>query len=362
MASTLGYSPVALINKKKHYSSLVQDNLELFYSEKDNLELFYNKEKIPGGQIPNGPVFSEFIEQFNEFIEELTRKELEYPPDAPYPIIGSGSHGVAYLLTFGGQLYVLKRIILSGPLIDIQNVEQEIEILIKLIGKPFAVQLLGSVIKYNPPSIYNFGYRTGTAYLLYPFIPGMTLDKYQETYPNQTKKSIKIYEKIIDAVQALHDSGILHSDIKPNNIWIPDNPDISPFLLDFGVSQTLYNNDGTPIPYARSVGAMNYWSVRRMNSRYHGDPKINYPMTSGINWFALAKSLGDNEHTSPLNRKGRFKQLLSTNNNSTLTYQDLKAIIAEMKKNENPPSGGTRRYTKRNNKKTRKNKKIKKRN
>jgi len=366
MASAYGYAPMLPIYQHKleaPLSPIHQQNsilLKKNYSPivKGDLEIFYNEKIIPGGQIPNGPVFSEFIEQ---------------PLNITHPKIGEGSFGDVYLLTFGDQQYVLKSIILNSP-IAIQHVKQEIYILVNLIGNPFAVQLLGSIIKYK--SRYSNGeYKTGTAYLLYPFIPGMTLEEYQKRYPSQTKESIDIFEKIIDAVQELHLAGILHSDIKPDNIWIPDDRTKSPFLLDFGASQTLYNTDG-PVKYTRPVGAWAFWSDKRMRNTHLAGQ--NYPMTTGINWIALAKTFGYNDNykwnikesksvsgQSPLNRNGLFKKLANMNNESTLTYKGLKNVITKIKNNVNPPSGG-RRHTKRNkqkrNKRTRQNKKIKKRN
>ena len=346
-----GYAPLPIIHQKNSSNQI----------QPDHLEIFYNEEALPGGRFPDGSLFRNLITR------SLNTNDKK---------IGEGVFGNVYLLTFGDQQYALKKINV-GNSTQIQYVKQEIEILRNLIGKPFAVQLLGSIITYDSPD-------SGTAYLLYPFIPGMTLDAYQQTHKTQTKESIEIFEKIIDAVKALHDTGILHSDIKPENIWIPNDRSIPPFLLDFGLSQTLFNKDGKKVNYARPVGTYEFWSDQRMiNTLYDGK---NYPMTTGINWNALAKTLGESDPyqwnakarksitgQAPLNRKGRFKKKLEekrenkTLKNSTaktLTYEDLKEIITEMKKNENTLSGGTRRYIKYNrqkkqNKRTRQNKKNK---
>ena len=350
---------------KKYYPTPIN------HPELGELEILYT-EKIPRGQLSDRLSFLDIIKQ---------------PLDTTYTKIGEGVSGDVYLLDFG-EKYVLKSIPLLG-VVYIQYIKHEIEILLNLIGNPYAVQLLGSIIKYNPRYFNNNAdligkLKTGTAYLLYPYIPGMTLETYQKKLEEhqkihgadttESREMIDIYDKIIDAVESLHKTGILHSDIKPDNIWIPDDRTKPPFLLDFGLSQTLFSKDG-PVNYTRNVGARGFWSHQRML-----DTQRNYkmyPMSKGINWIALAKTFGYNDKfiynkeeykyetgQSPLNRNGRFKKLANAYNKNErpLTYKHLKDIIAEMRQNL---SSGGRRHTKRNKQKRnkrRQNKKTKKRN
>lgn len=51
-----------------------------------------------------------------------------------------------------------------------------------------------------------------------------------------TKNLIKIYSNIVDAVAYLHERGIAHLDIKPENIFIDEN--FNPVLADFGCCET----------------------------------------------------------------------------------------------------------------------------
>jgi len=347
MAAAYGYAQLPPILQDKSDVPISPINKQSSIPNKeDKLDIFYNEKIIPGGKLSDEVSFLDIIK--------------EPLPLTKYTQIGEGNFGDVYLLEFEDKKYVLKLIKLNNP-IEIQHVEQEIEILQELIGNPYTVQLLGSIIKYKP-HYYNLNnseveYRTGTAYILYPFIPGMTLKEYQDKHEKPTTKSIEIFEKVIDAVHNLHEAGILHSDIKPDNIWIPDNPGQSPFLLDFGSSQRLYK-DKQPVVYTRRVGSMNFWSKKRYNDYMLGnDNGETYPMTKGINWIALAKTLEEN-------RNGRFKKLANAynKNEKNLTYQELKDIIAEMRKNL---SSGGRHHTKRNKQKRNKrcqNKKTKKRN
>ena len=232
-------------------------------------------------------------------------------------IIGKGGFGKVYLLNFPEHPFVLKEMILKNEKFLI-SVENEVKALKQVIGKWYAVQLLAAAIVIDENITLG---KLGTAYILYPFIPGETLAAYQETeHPEEEERAI--YTHIIEAVEQLHtETGLLHSDIKPENIWIPSDRRRPPFLLDFGLVQLLKND------VAKNSGTPFYWSEKR----FHSKGKSKQTMTNGINWLALARTLGseltnNNARLLPPLRE-RFKQLYHSKIENTIKKSNINRTL-----------------------------------
>lgn len=76
-----------------------------------------------------------------------------------------------------------------------------------------------------------------TPYIVTDFIEGETLDKWlQKADRIELGLAISLTMKIATIVSKCHDSGVVHRDIKPQNIILYDNDSPQPFLLDFGLN------------------------------------------------------------------------------------------------------------------------------
>ena len=88
--------------------------------------------------------------------------------------------------------------------------------------------------------------QNATTYYIMEFIPGGTLDSYMETHELPVEESVGIIIRICNAVSKVHKAGILHRDISPNNILIPDNyPETDVKLIDFGAARFTPNEKPT---------------------------------------------------------------------------------------------------------------------
>ncbi|WP_158087357.1 protein kinase domain-containing protein [Pantoea rwandensis] len=76
-----------------------------------------------------------------------------------------------------------------------------------------------------------------TPYIVTEFITGDTLDKWCEKNPHtDLSLAIGITNGIAEVVSQCHKSGIVHRDIKPQNIILKDENPLKPCLLDFGLN------------------------------------------------------------------------------------------------------------------------------
>lgn len=182
-----------------------------------------------------------FVKQFeSEFSRGRYRNGRQFVIPTTYgdismKFLGAGGNGIAYQLTIKDTVYVLK-IVIHHPAKD-KPLVQEIEMLKAVKGKWFALQLLASSALLTTDSYGDAAYNI---YMLYPYIEGNTLDRYM----NGVETDEEIRDKLNDILQGLHElheMGILHDDIKAENIWIPKDSAIKPFFLDFGGSHWIDN-------------------------------------------------------------------------------------------------------------------------
>ena len=52
-------------------------------------------------------------------------------------------------------------------------------------------------------------------------------------------KRIEVVAQIADALQAAHDAGVIHRDVKPSNILVGGPDDVHAYLTDFGIGQVI---------------------------------------------------------------------------------------------------------------------------
>ncbi len=99
---------------------------------------------------------------------------------------------------------------------------------------------------HNIARVTNFIELNGTAYLVMEFEEGSSLEKIVQADPNYFDQ-IKIENILLALLRGLkkvHEAGVLHRDIKPDNIYI--RSDGEPVLLDFGgARQALRKHSGS---------------------------------------------------------------------------------------------------------------------
>ena len=108
-----------------------------------------------------------------------------------------------------------------------------------------------SLAKLNHPTIpplYFVGEHEGLVYFAMPFIEGRSLGQIvNEEGPMPPERLVPLILPVLDALEYAHGHGIIHRDIKPDNIVI-DKLSGRPLLLDFGLAKQMASRPGSSLP------------------------------------------------------------------------------------------------------------------
>ena len=97
-----------------------------------------------------------------------------------------------------------------------------------------------SLAKLNHPNIvtiYDFGDSNGLFYFVMEFVEGANLRQLMNARRMTPSEALSIVPKICDALQYAHDKGIVHRDMKPENVLV-DNAGVVK-IADFGLAKLL---------------------------------------------------------------------------------------------------------------------------
>ncbi|MBR6088345.1 MAG: serine/threonine protein kinase [Anaerolineaceae bacterium] len=93
-------------------------------------------------------------------------------------------------------------------------------------------------MRYIPhiPRIYDRFEENGTAYIVMEYVEGKSLKQLlRENGPYPEEKLVRLLDPVLESLQDIHELGIIHLDIAPDNIAVDGKG--NPVLLDFGASR-----------------------------------------------------------------------------------------------------------------------------
>jgi serine/threonine protein kinase/lipopolysaccharide biosynthesis regulator YciM len=159
-------------------------------------------------------------------------------------VLGKGGWGEVNLAihTSTGKQVAIKRIRLS-EIITAASVNKEIESLSKL-DHPGVVKYIESIVEGD------------CIYVVMEYVEGETLEQMQEKGSLPLSQIQRYTFQLAEALEHIHSEGIIHSDLKPENIIIDKNDNIR--IIDFGIVRTASAEIASDIKEVR--GTLHYMS------------------------------------------------------------------------------------------------------
>jgi eukaryotic-like serine/threonine-protein kinase len=109
----------------------------------------------------------------------------------------------------------------------------------------------------NIVKVYDVSYGETLQYIIMEYIEGITLKEYIEQVKTVAwKEAIHFITQILRALQHAHDKGIVHRDIKPQNIMLIQNGNIK--VTDFGIAR--FSRSETRTMSENAIGSVHYIS------------------------------------------------------------------------------------------------------
>ncbi len=130
----------------------------------------------------------------------------------------------------------------------------------------------------------------GTLILVMELLRGETLERYlHRRGPLPTAEAIAIAVPILSALAHAHDSGIVHRDVTPANVFLAVDPDghVTPKLLDFGIAK-IPSASPTRTIDGRALGTPAYMAPERIRERADVDGRSDLFSVGGILYEMLA--------------------------------------------------------------------------
>lgn len=263
-------------------------------------------------------------------------------------LLGAGGHAEVYLaLQIGLErpvaLKILQSHLFDGPAdkveITLKRFEQE-ALLISKLRDPHTI------------TMYDYGVSPqGQHFMAFEYIEGLSLDQLQEQERSlEPKRVVRILRQLLMSLQEAHALGVIHRDIKPQNIMIYKHMGRADCikLLDFGIAKLADEHSSDWTAKGSIVGTPRYTAPERIRSQPLGPASdlyslglIAYELLVGTRPFEglgtidiLRAQISDPSFTLPpsLNVPGALRQIINrlTDKDQAQRYQSAQQVLTDL--------------------------------
>jgi len=164
------------------------------------------------------------------------------------------------------------------------------------------IEALQSLKHPDIATIFDAGHdaELGT-YLVMELIDGMTLDRYVHDRNLRRSERVSLFRRIVDAVAYAHAQGIVHLDLKPDNMLVDAEGRLK--ILDFGLAQMMEAGPAGAAEFQAScrAGTPGFMSPEQLDLRASRGPASDVYSLGAILYFLLSDRL-------PVELKGKSPQ------------------------------------------------------
>jgi eukaryotic-like serine/threonine-protein kinase len=157
-------------------------------------------------------------------------------------VLGAGGMGVVYLTE---HVHMRKRFAVKVLHRELTHDEQ---VVARFEREAVAA---GRIEHDNVVAARDFGrLEDGSFYLVLEYVVGQSLRKLIELGPVEPKRALEIARQITTALAAAHTAGVIHRDLKPDNVMLVDVPGRAELVkvLDFGIAKLTHGDTQAAAP------------------------------------------------------------------------------------------------------------------
>ncbi len=166
-------------------------------------------------------------------------------------IIGEGGMGAVFAAT---HTLTSKRVALKWMLPELATDQAAVQRFMR------EAQAAGRIDHPNVVAIFDVGEHEDSMFLVMEYLYGETLTAAERRGGLEARQVIQVLLPAMRGVAAAHAKGVVHRDLKPDNIFLCRGPDGSfrePKVLDFGISKVSSTGEGQPMnPRLTRTGAV----------------------------------------------------------------------------------------------------------
>lgn len=197
--------------------------------------------------------------------------------------IGQGGMGKVFLAKdkTNGKMIALKTV--KG------NVKHDDRVL-----QRFQKEAQAAVQLHHPNIVKTFGsgMANGTLYIGMEYIEGLTIaDRLSKMGTFTPREALRITRQIAEALAYSHNLGIIHRDIKPQNLLLDKKGNVK--ILDFGIAKTMWDFEIMDVQEAKSPEDMLMTIGQRLGTPVYMPPEQmrNEPIDGRADIYALGATL-----------------------------------------------------------------------
>jgi serine/threonine-protein kinase len=179
--------------------------------------------------------------------------------------------------------YHLKRLLGRGGMGEVYEAEHTVKewtVAVKLLSKSFSsdpvfrerlkreARIAGRIQEPHVVPVHDYGEIDGQIFWEMRLVEGVNLDSVLKRFgPLAPPRAVAIITQIASALDAAHAAGVMHRDVKPQNILV--TADDFAYLVDFGIASATTDERLTPLGTA--VGTWKYMAPERFS-----DAEVTY--------------------------------------------------------------------------------------
>lgn len=174
-------------------------------------------------------------------------------------------------------------------------------------------------------SVIDYFKANGTAYIVMEYLDGVSLEKYLESKGGKldVRESINVIIPVLDGLIALHQEGIIHRDISPDNIFITKAGKVK--IIDLGAARYAFNEKSSDMTVILKRG----YAPAEQYSRQGNQGAWSDVYAVGATWYklitgqemveAMSRSIGEN-YKKPSSLGVNIKPELESVMDKSLSY------------------------------------------